>query len=752
MSTTTFAAPFNAEAMVTQLAQPPLQLIAALRTRGWLGAPPIGHPDYTIAMALLLEHFGWQGDARHLCDALPRAVDGLDFAASADQARPFGLFDMLNAMAYLGYDHKRKPLRLDQVTANMLPCLFHSKSKRTRSIHLLLSHSDRGWLAYDLLTGKQALLTDRDLYGTAMQFFPRESNTQSAEHYARSKTGFTWFREVGSRFRGLLWQVIGLGFLINLLGLLVPLFVMIIYDRVIGARSLETLPYLTAGVLIALTLEGVLRFVRLHALSWLGARISAIVSVGIFERLIFLPPAYTERASVPAQLARMRAFEMLRDFFSGSIFLSLLELPFVMVLLIAIALIGGPLVWIAVTVSVIYLLMLLFLRRHIVFHMHRSSRCLSERQQAAVETFTRLDSLKLSGMSDRMAERFATASKRASLAQFQSQFLAQILEHVANALSMLTGVATLAFGVGLIWQGELSVGALVATMILTWRTLNPLQTACAMLPRLEHIRNSIEQVNRLMSLGTEREAHKPAQSFAPLKGHIRLQSVGLRYSRQADPVFGALTLDIPAGQLFAITGGNGAGKTSLLKLISGLYVPQSGTIRIDGTDTRQFDPLLLRRNITYISQSAHVFSGSVFAYFSLSQPTVTDDEIADALTQAGCWDAISTLPAGLHTPLEDAVQLLSPSLLASLNLARLYLRPQSIILCDELPNSLLSGAAGEHLLQWMRAARGKRTILYVSHHRDFVALADQVLYLQRERTPRLGTPMQALQWMNEERL
>lgn len=738
--------------LTTQMAQAPLRLIEALRARGWLDAPPLGQPDYTLALALLLEKLGWQGDIRQLCDALPRAVDGLDFAETSDQARRFGMFDLMNAMAFLGYEYSKSRCTLGDIKDIMLPCVMQIQGRNTSRMVVLLSHSERGWLSRDLVSGEQSILTDKGLKGKLTIFRMRQTDESGAEHYARTKTGYTWFRTVSLRFMPLIWQVVGLGFLINMLALIVPIFVMVIYDRVIGARSLDTLPYLTVGVMIALTLEAVLRFVRLHALSWLGARITSIVSIAIFERLIFLPPAYTEHASVPAQLARMRAFEMLRDFFSGSIFLSLLELPFVIILLIAIALISGPLVWIAVSVSAVYLVMLLILRRHIVFNMHRTSRCMSERQQAAVETFTKLDSLKLCGLSDTMADRFSLASARASISQFRSQFIASSLEHASSALSMLTGVATLAFGVEYIWSGDMTVGALVATMILTWRTLNPLQTACAMLPRLEHVRNSIEQVNRLMTLGTEREPNRPAQSFAPFVGHIRMQSVGLRYSRNADPVFGALTLDIRPGQLVAVTGGNGAGKTSLLKLISGLYVPQSGTIRIDGTDTRQFDPLLMRRNMTYISQTPHIFSGSIYAYFALSIPAIDEAEVAQALKDAGIWEDISSLPAGLHTLVEDAMQQLSPALITSLNLARLYLQPQPIILCDEMPNNLLTGAAGSHLRRWMQSGRGRRTMVYVSHHRDFIGLADQVLYLQRERAPRIGTAMQAMQWMNEERV
>lgn len=719
----------------TQEVQPPAQLVNWLRQSGFL--PSRKAPgDYSRCLGPLLESLAWQGDARQLSDALPPEMTHMS------------LFDLTNIMACLGFEYHRQKMALRDVGEMMVPCLMLTKqadgSERTLVVQQI---SDRGWLCHSVQEDSLLLIEDGSLQGMTYQFRRLQEPADMAERYARSKTGFTWFRGIFERFNATVWQVVACGFLLNIAGLASPLFVMIVYDRVIGARSYDALPYLTIGVLIAIVMEGVLRFIRLHALAWMSARINAIVSVAIFERLLFLSPSYTERASVPAQLSRLRAFEMVRDFFSGPIFMAMLELPFVLVIMIVIGLIAGPLVWIALIVGMIYVLMLVVMHRKMMFHIHRTSRSQSERQQVAVEVFTRLPMLRLSGVANTMADRFSAASARASMAQFRSGLVAETIEHVTHALAMLAGVATLGFGVQMIWDGELSIGGLVATMILIWRALYPLQTACALLPRVEHIRNAILQVNRLMAIAPERDPNRESQGFIPFTGHIGLSHVGLRYSRLSDPVFVGLTANIHKGELIAITGGNGAGKSSILKLVAGLYMPQAGTVRIDGIDIRQFDPLLLRRNIAYQPQHTDMFSGTIREYLRNTVPLATEDQLRHVLDMAQVLGEIEALPLGLNTRLDAMEHTMPDGLMVRLRLAQLYLAPQSVILCDELPNEVLSDTCGERFRQFLADQKGHRTVLFVTQHRDIISMADKVIWLRNDHAPRIGTPSQAINWM-----
>jgi ABC-type bacteriocin/lantibiotic exporter with double-glycine peptidase domain len=211
---------------------------------------------------------------------------------------------------------------------------------------------------------------------------------------------------------------------------------------------------------------------------------------------------------------------------------------------------------------------------------------------------------------------------------------------------MISGLAVVGFGVHLIWNGSITIGALVATMLIIWRILGPLQTMCSMLPRIEQLRNSISQINRLVNVEIERHPTVLKRPIEKLEGHVRLTNVGLRYSTEVEPIFVGLDIDVQAGEVIGITGVNGSGKSSLLKLINGLYKPQTGTIRIDDINIRQLEPIELRNYIAYLPQMPNFFEGTIKENLLLVNPLATDEEIDNALILATAMDEIEELEHG----------------------------------------------------------------------------------------------------------
>ena len=704
--------------------------IRALVAGRYLPQNPEGFP---VLLNGLLSALGWQGDTRTLLGALKTEHAAYDMA------------DLLNLMAILGYKAQKVTISGGMPTQAFLPCLYHAYTGAP--LVALMEEREGGVIAIDGVEGKTLLVDPESLKGT-LYYFERIL-PQAVDHSGDNAPDAPWFSLVMQRFTPLIWQLGIYSFFINAVALAVPFFVIAVYDQVIGARTLSTLPYLLFGVLLAVGLEIALRMQRVQVIAWISARMHALVSVAVFERLLNLAPTYTERSAPAAQLARFKAFESVRDFFSGPLFPILIEVPFALILLGALGLIAIPLLWVPLLATLSYGIILLITRRGLKATVQRSGRASSNKQQFLIEAFSKWQMLHLGGLVTRWKERFGPISASHAAAQFQSGLLGALIEDVLGLITVLGGIGTLIVGVYQIWAGNLTPGALVAAMILTWRGLAPLQQACAILPRMQQVNASIQQINRLMTIAPEREAVLPSVSLPPLRGNLGLVNVSLRYPRQSSPVFYGVNLSLAAGETAVIVGENGSGKSSLLKLLNGMQAVTTGSVRFDGSDIRQLDPLQLRQRITYLPQSPDFFSGTILENLQMVKPEADEKEIYAALADAGVLDEIEHLPHGLHTPLGASGANFAESTLFRIGLARAYLHCQPVMICDELPYSVLSSPAGQKFREFIIASKGVRTVVFVTHRQDFLALADQAVYLRTDRTTVVAPPSQIIAIMEK---
>jgi ATP-binding cassette, subfamily C, bacterial LapB len=354
-------------------------------------------------------------------------------------------------------------------------------------------------------------------------------------------------------------------------------------------------------------------------------------------------------------------------------------------------------------------------------------------------------------MSEVWAERFRHMSSEASTAAFHSGHLAAVLETISHMLTIITGVVVLWLGAHMVMAGSITSGALVAVMILTWRVLAPVAMFCNALPRLEQLRQTIAQVDRLMNIPSETELRQDTIKPSRIAGRLEFKSVGLRYSKDTDPVFAGLSFTAQPGQMVAIIGGNGSGKSTILKLMNGLYHPQAGSIRLDGVDIRQLDPTTLRRNINYMPQNPDFFEGTLAENIRLANPLAGDAAILSALKHTGALEEVEAMPLGIATPM-GRNKSLSVTLAYRLGLARLCLSETAVILCDELPYAVLNSSSGELFAKLLDSWRGKKTILLVTHREDYVRRCDIAVGLRVGEVPLVGKPEHILQKMKEEKL
>ncbi len=668
----------------------------------------------------LLNAIGWRGAPRNLAEALPHFADTLD------------VDDLVRVLGNLGYSCRAVRTSLENVDSRLLPCLF---APRRGPVMVVYERDGAHFTVLDGSTGAIAEIDGGGLAGTAYVISKADDET-GQRHSKRD----SWFLGIAMRFRRQVGELLAITFLTNVLALAMPLFIMAVYDRVIGAESLETLFYLLVGVAFALGCDLVLRLVRARVLGYIGARIDMILGCAAFQQVVGLPLIMTERASVGAQLSRLKQFESVREFFTGQLAGVFLDLPFVLIFIAVIALIGGPLAFIPLALLAIFLgfgAVIVPITRGAVA---RTSRARMKRQAFVIEMFSHLRAIKTAAAEGSWSGRYRNISAGCANASFRASQISVLIQTVAQTLMLSAGIATVGFGALRVLDSQMSVGALVACMILSWRVLVPLQVAFLSLTRFEQIKQGLQQLDQLMRLDPERKPGQAGDEHRTLKGQLIFHRVSLRYVPGAEPALLGVDFRIQPGELIAITGSNGAGKSTILKLAAGLYQAQAGAVLVDGMDLRQIDPGELRWATASVPQVCDFFHGTIAQNLRLANPTASDEELLSAANDADILDDIMGLPEGFETRLTDRLQRQLPNgFKQGLMLARAYVKDATIYLLDE-PSNNLDQEGDRALMRKLEELRGRATVLMVTHRPSHLRLADRVMVMDGGRILLNGPP------------
>lgn len=675
--------------------------------------------DISNCLVPLLKAMQWRGHPRHIAEATPHFLDALDITA------------LRNILANLRYESWPIQIAVEKMDVRLMPCLFLPDKK---DAIVLLEREGNMIRVYDGGLCEEVTIPVEGLRGTAYVFHQLEE--EPGKQQAQQRQG--WFRMIIERFRGLGYQVLGLTLMLNLLALATPLFVMAVYDKVVATGSMETLAYFAVGVGIAILCDLVIRGVRSRVLAFIGARLDNIIGNAVFQRILFLPPAFTERATVGAQVARIKDFESVREFFTGPMALTFFELPFTVIFIIVIAVLAGPLAFVPILMMAIFIILGLIIQPLIQASVAKAAKGGSRRQELLVESLGNMRAVKISGAEERWLERYRDDSAKASLNSFYTAQYGSLLNTISSILMTASGLGTVAFGVFRVLGGNMTIGALVASMILVWRVLSPLQMAFVSMTRMTQVRSSIAQINGLMNLKAEREPDSVVLPLRRFEGRVSFSRVSLRYSPEADPALVGVTFDVEPGQVVAIVGGNGSGKSTLLKLLAGLYVQQAGSVRIDDQDVRQLDVIELRHAISYVPQVYQFFYGTIAQNLRLTHPTASDAELHWAAQQAGVLEDVLKLEQGSgkwkRTGFEVRIgdqsgSQMPTSVLQRLNLARSYLKRAPIMLVDE-PGNGLDYEGDQRFMKRIDAIRGETTVFLVTHRPSHLKLADVIVWME----------------------
>lgn len=670
---------------------------------GALEIPGVAQSDLTRCMAGLLSVSGWRGSPRDILYALPHAV------ASPD------LTDIRNALALLGCPTRIVAQAGDRIDPRRLPALL---APARGPVSLLYRDAFGQVLRLDGGSGRVFALADRRLNGRLF-----------AVAEAPSPPRGSWVVDVLRRFAPEARTLLGYSLLIALLGLGTPIFVMTVFDSVAGTRSDSILPLLMVGALGAVAAEATLRTLRQGMLSRIGERLDWLISTGVFSQLMGLPVALIDGAGHASQVSRIRDFAAIRDFLTGAFAVAVLDLPMSLLVLALLVTLGGWIAVVPVMAMAGFVLLFLATRGRVERTATAAAQSVQARDALALEALEAQRTLKLGGAERRWAERYAEASADAALTSAEAATAGGAAMMLAQTLVSASALGAATLGVLAVLGGGMSAGALIAGMMLIWRVLGPLQTGFVMLLRWRQTYLSIRQVDAMMTLATERTPPGEARRAAPVRGAIQFQRVVLRYPGCSESVLGGVSFDVRHGEVVALTGPEGSGKSSILKLVAGLYTPQSGAVRVDRHDTRAYDLAVLRRAMAWVPQSPDLIYGSIAQNLRLARLDASDDALREAARTARVLDVIESLPQGFATRISDNdAEALPRSVLVRLTLARALICEAPILLLDEAVAGL-DDVAADALVAVISARRGNATILMASHRPSHVRLADRVLHV-----------------------
>ncbi|NNF79280.1 MAG: ATP-binding cassette domain-containing protein, partial [Rhizobiales bacterium] len=632
----------------------------------------------------LIRALKWPGDQLQMAENLPSGADLGDIS------------EYCGALTKLGYEISSHLTVLEDLEDDDFPCLVKYKG----AIFALLEHTDDGVLAFNSQTGEMATLASNI---KRQVFIPY--HIDPAEE-ARDVGNSSWIGVLVSRFRSLIIKLFALTLFTNLTALAVPLFVMTVYDKAIGTRSTETLTYLIIAIVIILITELGLRSIRGRALAYLGTRFETLTSSKAFEQLLYLPLPAVEDAPISAQMTRLRQFENVRDFFSGSMAHAFLDMPFILVFMVTIGVIGGPLVFVPIGLIVVFAIMAIT-----VVPINRRRLALTGQSRQAIQSFhleavTKHRVVKENGAQDVWLGRYSDLVKLSAVRHFRSEQLNLLVMTLTQLLIACGGTLTLYLGAAMVIKGNLTIGALIATMALVWRVMAPIQASFLSLSRVSQVIHAFRQINHLMAAALEREPRTVPILARKYRGAVTLKRISFRHAKSADPALAGVNMKIEPGQTVVVTGPSGSGKSVLLKLLCGLYQSGSGSVLIDGVDLRHADPAEYRRVVGYVGEMFDFFPGTIEENLVMANPTATEYQLREAWRDAGLDSCASSFPDGLDTYFtKTELEELDGGIRQRLLLARVYVKAPVLYLLDK-PEAGLDPAGSTALKRKLASLKG----------------------------------------------
>ena len=541
-----------------------------------------------------------------------------------------------------------------------------------------------------------------------------------------------WFWSEVWKVRREFWPVLLAALVVNLLALAVPLFTMNVYDRVIPNKAIPTLWVLAIGVMLALALDFILRLARSQLIDEIGRRLDAKYSQKLFEKVMNLPMA-ERQGSTGAFAKRVSEYEGVRDFFASTSVVLIVDIAFLAIFLVLIAVLAGPLVFVPIVGIVVMLTAGFSLQRRMAGAALDAQADSSLQHSVLVESISGIETLKAARAEGQMLGRWRRYAAMSAATQEKMRSLTSVAVNLASICQQMISVGLVIGGFYLFNQGAITMGAIIAIVMLAGRAMSPIGQFAFLVTRARQSMTTLASLQRMMEATDERQV--AARSIVPeiRIGQIDLKGTCFRYPAASVDSLSDFNLSIKPGERIAIIGRVASGKSTLGRLLCGLYAPTDGEMLVDGLDSRQYHPHQLRDEFRYVGQDAELFSGTVRDNLMLGAAKADDQQLVDAVMRSGADIFLSRDAAGFDRPVGERGSLLSGGQRSLLVLARALVSPSKMLFLDE-PTGAMDTQTEAYFIERLRTALAPDQTLIVSTHRhNMLSICDRLIVIDAGR-------------------
>lgn len=538
--------------------------------------------------------------------------------------------------------------------------------------------------------------------------------------------------------------------LINLFALAIPLFSMNVYDRVVPNNAVETLWVLAIGVGLVLFFNFVLTTARAYVVDTASKRIDVQLSAQIMERVLDLRME-NRPASVGSFAANLRSFESVRDFIASASLTTLVDLPFVLLFLGVMAWISPWMLIPPVVAIILVLLVSFFAQSSLESLTLKTFQAASQRNALLVEALTNLDAVKTLNAQGGVQRLWESATQYIAMVGAKIKLISSANVSFVQVMQQLVTVAVVVIGVYLVQEAQLSLGGIIAASMIAGRCIAPLGQVAGLMMQYHNARTSLASIDNYMKMSVEHGEGKDFVSRPVIKGAVEFRHVTFTYPGQQQPALSDVSFRLQPGEKVGVIGRIGSGKTTLEKLILGLYQPSEGVILVDGVDVRQIDPIDLRRAIGHVPQDPMLFYGSLKHNLLVGAPYASEADMLHAAQIAGVDEFAAEHPKGYDMAIGERGESLSGGQRQSIAVARALIQNPPILLLDE-PSSNLDNQSEASLKQRLQEASADKTIVLVTHRTSLLDLVDRLIVIDSGKIVADGGKEQVIQALKSGRI
>lgn len=618
---------------------------------------------------------------------------------------------------------------LQEISPLTLPCILLLKNDRSC---VLVGITDSTANVILPENGDSAQTIDRtalaDEYSGYAIFGNPESQTDARTETLHLSHGKRWFWDVIRYYGPIYRHVAFASIIVNLIAVASPLFVMNVYDRVVPNNALETLWVLAMGITIAYLFDFILKGLRSHFVDVAGRNADVVLSSSLVDKVLTMRMD-AKPESTGALVNNLREFESLREFFSSSTLLALIDVPFLLIFLVLLAFIGGPLVLLPIIAMPILFGAGLYFQAAAKNCAERSYKHNMHKNALLVEMVNGLETVKSCMAESRMQRLWEAVAGISAQSSSEARKYNNHAISFATLVTQLVTVAMVIWGVYLIKDSALTMGGLIGCNILVGRAMAPLLQMASLLTRYQNSKVSLQALDQLMALPSENQNEKTCMSFGLLQPSFAMENVSFAYPGSERQALDRVSLRINPGEKVGIIGRMGSGKSTLGKLLIGLYDPTQGAVKFGNVDIRQLASADLRSRVGFLPQEVILFYGTIRDNIALGDPSINDHLIIRAAALAGVSDFVRHNPAGFGSQVGEQGRNLSGGQRQAVGLARALVRDPEVLILDE-PTSNMDTDSELMVQKRLASVTEEKTLIIVTHRLSMLRIVDRLIVME----------------------